>query len=223
MLNLWRKLSPSKLFLLLGLLLLQFTFNTFLQATLQEEIRSPDGTSPLIWLLALGQILLTVGGEALITLTAVTAILQQDYLSLKSWTRLGSVIQQLMIEILRAWGSILRGLLLFIVPGILRMLRFLFVPYVVLFNPNYWKGKRDALSESEKITQLLSTTDWWILMALKVAAPVGMGLLYDGKDHFWISPLATLSTLVLECFVVLLTIFWMSRTYKKLATKTAND
>ena len=205
----------GKLFTLLGLVFFQFSMSHFFQNQLQEELRSSEGMTHFVWLLALGQIVLVVAGEALVVLTSFSLVAISDFTSLKAKAPLSSVLNQLLIEILRSWGSILRGLLLFIVPGIVRMFRYFFVIYVVLLHPEYWLGKIDALKESARVTRLLTAKEWSFLIALKLGAPLMLSFFSEGAGQVGVTPLATMGAVVLECVLILITVNWMILTLKK--------
>jgi hypothetical protein len=199
----------------LVLVLIQFSLAQFIQSQLQEQLRSIDGMTPWIWILALGQITLVATGEALLTLVGFSIVAPAEFDSLGNKVSRSCAFNQLLIEILRSWGSILRGLLLFLVPGLIRMFRYLFVPFVVLLHPRYWEGKVDVLKESARITGSLTTKEWCVLILVKLGFPLALSFVSDGAGQFWLTPLATLSVVVLESGLVLITLHWMSRTFEK--------
>lgn len=62
-------------------------------------------------------------------------------------------IQALTIESLRSLGVALIWFLLLIVPGVIKYIRYLFVPYIVVADPDYEAGRVDALNESERLSK----------------------------------------------------------------------
>lgn len=58
---------------------------------------------------------------------------------------------QLIIESLRSFSSALLWSYLLVIPGIVRSIRLYFVPFVVQFDDDYFRGKKDALKESNGI------------------------------------------------------------------------
>lgn len=72
----------------------------------------------------------------------------------------------LFVEGLRMTGHILMWAILFVVPGLYKQIRYIFVPFVVLFDPEYKNGKVDALSQSSELTKGV----FWILTGIFVAS-----------------------------------------------------
>ncbi|MCB0350387.1 MAG: hypothetical protein KDD38_04330 [Bdellovibrionales bacterium] len=62
-------------------------------------------------------------------------------------------VMPLTIESIRALAITLLWTLLLIVPGIFKYIRFFFVPYVVIADPEYSLGKRDALEYSNQLVK----------------------------------------------------------------------
>jgi hypothetical protein len=62
-------------------------------------------------------------------------------------------VQQIMIEELRSYAGILWRLPLLIIPAVLKSIRWVFLPAIVLFESSYHEGKVDALEHSEQISQ----------------------------------------------------------------------
>lgn len=76
-------------------------------------------------------------------------------------------------ENLRATGYMLLWMLLFILPGLYKYVRYSFVSLIVLLDPEYEKGQVDALEESQKQTKslwlpllivfmLFAVIMWWL-------------------------------------------------------------
>lgn len=88
---------------------------------------------------------------------AVVSIHLNDTLAGKEsrnpWEVLAAEMKPLTIENLRALAKILLWGLLLVLPGIYQMLRYSFVSFVVLFDPNYRAGRVDALKESAQLTK----------------------------------------------------------------------
>lgn len=85
---------------------------------------------------------------------------QQPY---QAWTQIVSkYASPLMVEGLRMTGNILMWSILFLIPGLYKQIKYLFVPFVVLFDSQYHSGKVDALKRSSQLTSGL----FWILSLL---------------------------------------------------------
>lgn len=70
--------------------------------------------------------------------------------------------------------TVITGLagLLFIIPGIVKMIHYMMVPYVVFFNKGYKEGKVNALKYSKNLSKNFR---WWILFVF-IIAPGILGL-----------------------------------------------
>lgn len=68
-------------------------------------------------------------------------------------------------EMLRVASGMVFGLLMGIIPGILRSLRWVFVPFVVTADQKYAQGDRDALMQSASLAQglLLGIASLWLI------------------------------------------------------------
>ncbi len=62
-------------------------------------------------------------------------------------------LKPLTIESLRAFCWILIFLLALVIPGIIKYIRYTFVPYVVLFDKRYQQGEVDALERSSELSR----------------------------------------------------------------------
>ncbi len=67
--------------------------------------------------------------------------------------------KQMVIEEIRFFGEVLMGFILFIFPGFNRLVEYSWVPFVVLFDEDYRKGKVDAL----KASKFMARRHFWYL------------------------------------------------------------
>lgn len=200
------KIKP---FFLLGLFVLVVISAQLINSAnmkLQELIMSREGLTPEIWVYACIQIVLTFVTEAFIFMMAAQA-LSSFQTPLAFWRHLN----QFLIESIRSWGKILLGLICFIIPGLILFLRYLLVPFVVVYDPRYDQGKVDALEQSHRLYSALSILQWGMLLILKLAIPVGISVLFEDinelQDGTWLFLLRQL----LEVFSLLLFIIMMKR------------
>lgn len=85
----------------------------------------------------------------------------------------------LFVEGLRMTGYILLWSILFILPGLYKQIRYLFVPFVVLFDSLYHRGEVDALDRSSQLSKGI----FWALLFLFMAS-FGVDILFDMKSQF---------------------------------------
>ncbi len=86
----------------------------------------------------------------------------------------------LVIEGFKALIVILAGLFLFIVPGLIKQIHFMFLPYVVCFNRLYHQRKISALKHS----QMLSKGLRWHLLFLFIVFPFFLSLGFNNITSF---------------------------------------
>jgi hypothetical protein len=101
-----------------------------------------------------------------------------------------------------------------VIPGLIELLRLLFVPHVVLLEPNYPRGSVDALKRSREMIRLK-----WGLILIITLVSLGLNTVVDtltqgsqGETYFWqvphvflLSSVLTLSiNLVYEVYLVAL-------------------
>ncbi len=63
------------------------------------------------------------------------------------------------VEGLKATGIILAGLIVFVIPGIIKYVQYMFFSFVVFFNRDYKEGKINCLKHSKKLSKGLG---WWL-------------------------------------------------------------
>ena len=67
------------------------------------------------------------------------------------WRVINEKLAQLIIESLRVIGYSLCWVQALVIPGVIKYLRWTFVPFIVLFDADYQRGEVDALARSNKI------------------------------------------------------------------------
>ncbi len=168
-----------------------------------------EGLTASIWLLGLTSLSLSLIGPLLGILLALSAIRQESILFF-----LKQHFQQNLIEEMRVFGWTLLWFLLFILPGFVRMLRYLFVPFVVTLDPAYQRGEKDALQESLKISRgrLLKLLGLAALFFLILPALL---TLLDQWRGLWQTPLPALGICLIEMLLNLCFIYLLLGLYQK--------
>lgn len=72
------------------------------------------------------------------------------------------------VESIRSLAVSLLWFFLLIVPGVVKYVRYFFVPYVVVADPDYQKGQIDALEESERLVKGISWPLFIVIVILTV-------------------------------------------------------
>ncbi len=113
---------------------------------LESALRSANGT-PTTKLITLGVASISLG-------LIFPALMVSFAFSLHRWVAPASglaIFRQSLIETMRAWGQVFLRLMLFVLPGLWRMVEIVFVPIVVGQSFAYHRGALDAPSLSAKI------------------------------------------------------------------------
>ncbi|MEQ1665119.1 MAG: hypothetical protein ABL927_07055 [Bdellovibrionales bacterium] len=111
-------------------------------------------------------------------------------------------IGSLTSEGIRSFAVSLLWLIVFIIPGILKYIRFFFVPYVVVADPQYQTGNRDALEYSNQLVKGKTLSVLLIIVALTALDTVRS----MAREHFEFTA-SPLPALVIAIFFFFVTIY----------------
>ena len=117
------------------------------------------------------------------------------------WTFSMLHLKSFTLESLRSLGWVLLFLPLLIIPGLIKYLQYLFVPYVVLCDPKYQAGEVDALAQSARLMKGLVPI-FLIFLFLSVPLIMWTGqftepILATKEPLKWLMSFAMVSTLSL--------------------------
>lgn len=190
---------------ILVMAILESSIDVWITGQMQVLLSNPEGTSPVVYAYGLCSIL--------ISLLFPTAMIVMIVTALKgSWGHLFEDLNQVMIETLRTWGVALSWSFLLIVPGLIKWLRLSLVPFVVMLDPAYKKGEKDALQESERLTR----GKFWLLLFAFVLMTIVVPLILTSFDDYkviWRTPLASLLYHVVETLVSISFILWLLKIF----------
>jgi len=173
---------------MVALLLMQHSSN-FLASDFFGALSLPEQKAKII--LALIQMTIGLTTSFLVSLL-VPARLQWPNKHISLIEACSKWLKPLTAELLRAAAWILFGAVLFLIPGIVFYMFFLFVPYVVIVDPQYQEGKIDALKRSK---ELVKPHFWYALLFFVSATAVEVGIYFlQGTD--WIRNSSPLQLLV---------------------------
>lgn len=119
---------------------------------------------------------------------------------------------QLIVEGIRSMAAVIWRLPFAIIPGLIELLRLIFVPHVVLLEPSYRRGDVDALSRSRQVLR----RQWGLVLAVSLLSLIltqSAELISQGSSqdaYFWQAPgrfciqtLVTLAiTLISEVYLI---------------------
>jgi hypothetical protein len=174
---------------------------------MELELASTEGTSNIVWFYAGASATLSLI-LPIFTFIFVIASLNPrpllDYLS--------SNLAQVVIENMRAAGKTLLWSLLFIIPGLIRFLQYAFVSIIVMIDPDYNLGKKDALKESTRIFNKSFIIVTFVILTFSILVPL-VETQWDEYQSFNNHPLSALASTGLDSilsiiFVLLLLKIW---------------
>ncbi len=131
----------------------------------------------------------------------------------------------LLIEGVRSMAAILWRLPFAIVPGLIELLRLIFVPHVVLLEPLYQRGQVDALKRSRKALK-----SKWFLVLVATVFSLGLSsgveaLMQGGSDtvYFWQAPGSFFLSSVLTLLISLVYEVYLVAVFLRLNGRFADD
>ena len=133
-----------------------------------------------------------------VLISAARAALRDEPLLTKNSLR---DFNQLLIEGVRSMAAVLYRLPFAVIPGLVELLRLLFVPHVVLLDSNYQRGQVDALKRSRQAIK----AKWGLVLTLtlsSLALTTAIDALMQGsgdQTYFWQAP----ATFLISCLLTL--------------------
>ena len=181
---------------------------------LQEILRSPQGLHPSLYLFILLSLLTgllfplaaSLFGFVALKNNLEDALVSQASLPQKKdslATQVCGNFEQLCIETLRCWGSIITWGLFLFVPALVRYFQLQAVPLVVLLDPEYAAGKIDALKASRKFVHSHAFKILGLLFVFHLFLPLLLTVLFDQYTILWQTPVAAMILAAVETFLIL--------------------
>lgn len=179
---------------------------------MESNLRSPDGADT--WIFFYGAVYLA-NSIFFTTLTVLVGLYGVTSTSEKASEFIGHYLNQSCIEVVRSWGKTLLWSLVLIVPGIIKYLQYLFVPFVVATYEPYKKGKVDALEASKAFFKHNWTQAVFALVGFQVVWGALSTLIFDSYRLLWSTPIPAVLITCLEAFIFLLYILVLFRIYSQ--------
>ena len=188
------------------------TADQWVTLKMEDQLMNVHGTGPLIWWFGGLSVILNLLYPLLTLLIILSALGSEKPLGFLQ--RFGN---QTLIEQMRSWGKAMNWSLLFIIPGLIQFFRFVFVPFVVCFDPEYQTGTVDALEKSKTLARgkLLPIIGLFLLFA--VIFPILLVAVDDYK-LVWKTPLPALFICFVEMLLNFCFIWILWRIYQKQRT-----
>jgi hypothetical protein len=203
---------------------LALLFSTFVDQWITRNLHallmSQDGVGIGIWIYGLISIansfLLPVFAFVFVVISQKesTELSNENYFK-KCWQE----FNQVLIEFIRTWGKCLAWGFLFIIPGIVKWFRLIFVPFIVLLDPAYRRGEKDALEESEKLTHGQFSSIFVLFFVFSLLLPFIMTS-FDQYKTLVKTPISALFLLIFESIFLITFILLLLKLYKQVQQKS---
>jgi hypothetical protein len=132
------------------------------------------------------------------------------------WIFLKKHFHQVLIEYLRAFISTGIYTLFLILPGVYRWVRLSFTGLVAAFDPDYQKGKKDALEESSRLLDGLSGFAMFFLLVAQISLPLVIEEPAKGMMSLGSIPLMLLAWVLQLYFAIYFSLTFFARYSLKL-------
>jgi hypothetical protein len=195
----------------LGLLLIYIVYTFFdqgLTVLMESNLRSPEGATSSVFLLGA---LYLANNIFFTTLATIAAIYGASTLNSSLLGFIDCYLNQSCIEIVRSWGRVLSWSFLLVIPGIIKYLQYMFVPFVVAMDSSYQKGEKDALKASRELFKKHWTTLVFAMIGFQVVWSYLSVDFFDAYRLFWQTPVRALLISTLEAMVFLMYILILFR------------
>jgi hypothetical protein len=186
------------------IVVLSGNIDQFLNQQIQASLGSPSGAEKSVY--AFGFISL-LNGMLFPVFTTLLALAGLPLLSQESpQDFVKKNLNQVMIEMMRAWGKVLQWSLLLILPGFWKYLEYIFVPYVVTLSPDYQNGKEDALKASARLFRRNWGKVIGVFFVFHLFIPLIMASFFDAYRLLWETPISSLFLSLIDTYLILISI-----------------
>jgi hypothetical protein len=187
----------------------------FLNQRLELLLMSDEGPGATIWMLASASLLNSLLFPVFVGFCFLYALSQQQGSREILPNFLARTLNQLYIETLRAWGSVLRWGLFLILPGVVRAVQLAYVPYVVAFHRPFDEGQSDALQTSGRYVGRHPFRLLAILISFSIIIPLILTDALDNWRSYESSPLTALLCTFLDLLVFAVSTLLIFRLFER--------
>lgn len=187
--------------LLLAVTMVTTLIDQFANSQLEVLLQSDDGMGPRLWMVVGMSLMNSILFPTLLLSLMIYGSLpgEKNLRTLQAF--LGRTIEQLYIETLRGWGSSIRWGLLLVIPGFIRVVQLIFIPYIVSLSAHYDQGRLDALKTSTRFTHkaIFSVLGWILLFY--IAIPLMLSQVLDSSRLYSNTPLQAFLCNILDVII----------------------
>jgi hypothetical protein len=181
-----------------------------ISSQVEEALRNPQGLNSAVYIYGFLSLIFSLFFPLILILLCLWALKPTASAMTERATRrqvshfFKHNFPQLVIETLRSWGKILLWSLLFIIPGVIKYVVYVLVPFIVATSPAYDRGELDALQTS---TRLVKKHAWEILALIFVfhlTIPLILTVFFDEYRLMNQTPIASLALSLLDAYLFLI-------------------
>jgi hypothetical protein len=194
---------------LLILSILGSLLDQWITSKMEAMLLSPQGTSHMVWFYGALSLIWSLVDPLLGLLLILSTL--QPLPMMRFWRQ---TFPQAMIELMRAWGKAMMWSFLLIIPGLIRFVRYLFVPFVVCLDPAYAAGEREALQYSIALSKGRMWKLFGIFFLSSMLFPAVMTT-FDEWRSFSIHPASATLLCGFEMLLNLAFSLWLWKIYQR--------
>ena len=183
-------------------------------------LRDPSGAGSLLWFYGFLSLSSSLIFPLLIFIVSIYAFSNRTE---GVFVFAKKLIEQLLIESMRSWGQILQWSLLLLVPGFIRYVQNIFVPFIVTCSQAYEKGQIDALESSKKMVKGRWLKIAGYVLLFNFFLPMLLTGALDEYRHFFSNPGLGMGISVLDSIVVLITTWIFLKLFTKLEQEVLGE
>lgn len=197
-----------------------FSYNlldSFISLRAEQIISSPQGLSPWIWFYGMASILASLLFPTIATLLCLWAVLQIHESERKqTWGDFaGQFAEQSLIETIRSWGAVLAYSLLLIIPGLIKLILYSFVPFVIVLDRRYDLGEVDALKRSSQLVRNQWLKVISVLIVFHFLIPMFISSGFDSYRLAWKTPVPAVLLSLVDLVIFCLSTQLLVRIFRK--------
>lgn len=202
------------------LIVLSSNLEQLLNKLVEGAVRNPQGAQSDVIFYGALSIIWSVAFPVFLTASILYFICSERDFTAPFTSFIKKHLNQLYIEIMRAWGkSLLYGLLL-ILPGFWKFIKLIYVPYVVVASRQYEQGQIDALATSEAVFAKHRVATIMIIFTAYIFLPLFMAALFDGYRSLVQTPLPSLLLNAIDTYFIIFVHFILFTIFKNEVRKS---
>lgn len=195
----------------------------------EEALRNPQGMNSAVYFYGFLSLICSLFFPIVMMLFSLWALRSaaQPAAIDSGWGRVSHFFKHylspMVIETLRAWGKILLWSLLLIIPGLIRYITYVMVPFVVVQSDAYERGQQDALETSTRVFKRKWLSILGLILLFHLMIPLLLTVFFDEYRLLNQTPLASLGLSLLDAYLFLIAAQCFLLVFQKGLTETSHE